>query len=344
MMGFYLLSSFMDHFGVTSNRTVAGGSFTNPASSSFEFINSVFFDMSQGAILFDTNMYFNASIEECVFYYCRNGRNGGAITFLAESAQLVISKACGHSCYIHRNEPYQFAHISISNNKINHLLSSTISSCSPDHLEDRSHGFLMAGGNQIIHSTNISKAYGCDMAAYYTDYATLFEFSFNTIANCVAKRNHVIGFNKKHQIFPFNISFCNVVGNIDSPTGGVIVAGGGAFRFQNCIFMQNTITLFSLNQPIIVQSCYIYHLGTVYTKSSPTIIDVKTISMTTATYTLMHFSTHVCGEIESNTHLRTYPPEPTSCDSILSSNNGAVLLLESVFHMVLASQFLQMIF
>jgi len=336
----HLLSSFEEHFGVQSNRTITGLSYTNPPSLSFDINNCNFYDMRQGAISFDTNENINTSIEECVFYKCRNGRYGGAICYYVENAQIAIKKICGHSCYIYRGGgycDYQFAYISLSNDKINHFMDSSIHGCPPDHSESRSYGCFIQGGKQKIVSTNISKANGYDFSALYSDYSRGFTFSYNTIANSVSKRNHIIFFHNRYSNDPYNITYCNIVNNIDAATGGIIITIG-VYAFRDCILMQNFVNLFVINSITTIQRCYIQHFGTVYTKSNPTVLDVKLSDGLTSTYTLMHFATQVCSiEYTINTPHRSYPPEPTSCE-LFSHQDGATLLIESIFHVLLTTQ------
>jgi len=130
-----LVSSFSSYMGFEPNSTIQNQKITEAFSDSYYINNCLYEDIKSGAIRL-TNLLKSLYlvIEECSFAFCEVAREGGAICMISTECKLVISKACGFSCFSHiDNGQFLYIYTTFNENTISSAQLSlvSISECAP---------------------------------------------------------------------------------------------------------------------------------------------------------------------------------------------------------------------
>jgi len=337
-----LRGGFQDYFGFPSSVNRENQYTTFPADTSYMFQNCVFENVSQTSIRFSINTEIYLLVESCMFAYCFSGFRGGAICFeCGEMGSAVYSRNCGFYCGTYRgnNDMYygQFIYSSAKNEGLNYYLQCSISKCGPNFLETRQHSSTFYNGRQRVSLNNFSFCECRDICGLSLDYSRNCEMNMTTFVSNMAQRYHCMQILNRYVTFTYNISFCNYVKNTDSVEGSTIYAHG-AVLIRDSIFLDNGPYLFSNGAGTLTATRnYVKHIGAQINPSKTSTLSFtsfKNTDVTTNTLQIDHYATYYCDNY-GNMALpdRTYPPEPTSCDTFHTATNEGIKLL-SIFHLM----------
>jgi len=248
-----------------------------------------------GVIYVSSSGSYNIIIQDSSFIHCSAESEGGAIYMRFTDGSLRIQRTCAFECCVTTNTQGHFACIWL--NGMSSHDSNTIASCS------RSNQF--GYGSLMLYLSNFSIRYINSSMNHAFSISTLFIYDPNPLdmSMCTLSENSASkditlwmrgGFGRR------NVSNSNIVHNNSTETGVVYITGDGDFTMINCIFKNNTNTLFYVYSGIIkVFNCLIDHKLTLFDRKitsswTSNYYSSNNVQTTTPTYHISHFSDDFC--------------------------------------------------
>jgi len=273
-----------------------GRSYQGPSSISIEgcyFRRTLVYSgsLSSGGVIFVDSAGHSLVIMNTMFFNCRvasNG-NGGGIYFRSLEAHLRNICACkcsGNACH--------FASISVNSTKYNRVEFLSMLLCPDNKVGDSP--IYLDYGDLIFSNSNSSSNIVQLFSGAFLNNPTSTQSKYCSYSSNYAEIENCIYLSYTNGA----MEYTNVVNNT-SPSGtGVLYIWDGTTNISNCIFMNNSDTLFFADDGHLrIQNCYIYHFG-IESKTSGTgsiIFDDNINRNLTNTIVISHFASFHCQTI-----------------------------------------------
>jgi len=332
-----LRSAYQEYFpGVTPYVSTVFNIAQKNFPDNFYVVNCLFYDMTESSIYMShSTLPKHMVVEETGFYNCSSNSDGGAIFFQCENGSMVLTKVCGSKCYLRGSNNGLFSYVDGGSSK-----NMTLKFISIVDIIATIGSYSIYFGTSIIYydMNNLSNIRAHNYPGFY----------FYPIQSCVSRFNNYVtlssnsnGFYLRQSSSLYNTT--NYVNNTIS--GSLLFCHSSTQTFSNCIWKNNTGTLFSKGSAtIIVSYSSIEHKG-LWISGGMTIDQIIGES---ETYYLTHFQSDFCdfgpnlNQLESclpmPTPHQTIPPLPTAC-AIISDGSNNVGTLTSMFHLLLLGIF-----
>ena len=328
MKKFFLKKLWTDYYPGSATSFSQNTKISTFGSTNFYLIDSSFISLTSGAITL-SSLTINLLIEKTSFYSCSSNNHGGAVFFSCSSGASVFHSICGEKCFtsgdnIHGSLIYIVTSISLRNEA--HYLSCV--RCPNSYSNGLRHSLYFQNGIQNLKNINSSlNIINHQTPGIMISSPNSVDSNYCTISN--NKVGHSIAIWLSGGSGIRKLSQWNIVSN-DSPSYSIIYDGGG-YTMSNCIFKNNSNSLFPTSN-LIVEFSKIIHYGFI---GSPTFISSNTVL--TNTFQINHFSSANCHAdlllTPNNTPPRTFMEigtcVPITCKNIelLKLSNFLVLIL-----------------
>ena len=243
-----------------------------------------------GAIYYQNNILIRILVEDSIFYECYSnskldGYSGGGIFLYSTNGNYILNKICSYSCYTINGYHGQFCFLSTTSSNINQIYLTTVTKSVKNLINIESSPVVINGGNQILHSINISKNKLYGVSAFKSYSVNSLNMNFSTIIDCISTYTLVIYFYSGNER---KINHCNIINNTSPSINGIIHNQVAISIFESCIFSNNSNLFVTNTGTITFNFCWIQHNGNLG-------INIGTNSLfLTETFYITHYSTFLC--------------------------------------------------
>lgn len=337
-----LRHSFTDYYIGVPQTIIEGLTVQRPDTTNIMFTNNIFENFVGCAIFFSSYAPTSLLVENCMFYNCSSGENGGALSISLYQGSCILNKICSSNCIT--NKIGHFAYLSASGRNEQYLISVSYSSL---QLANGTASICLEQGDIKSRLLNSSYNNGKDASALLIILPKSLDVQFISIIN-----NYGFGSIFKTQLASNsnNVSSSNFCNNSAGNVYGILSfswnIGSRHITFKEDVFDNNKGTLFA-NVPyggnsnfIYISNCWIIHNIYSYSLTSGNYISNGSPISYTSTYALLHYASFYCDTPQSQigadvTPCPSVPAPPTEC-VFVQSKEGEY----SLVHFVLQLAFL----
>jgi len=336
-----LVSSFSEYFGMGYSYELSGSRIERPYHEGNYIHNTLFekFYMESPITIIMMSKPVFCVVEECAFFDCANGKDGGGIYYNVLNGSLIIARSCAQQCMAETGNG-QFLFSSIRDDLKITIDTLSLYQCATDSQLEviRFAPLYFFEGNVSITNLNVTKCIVHSYSGAHFRSNPFVSVSYSNFERNSAYYSSCL-YKSEGSSNSFNISRCNLILNT-SPTNGIITEISGLeVRIYNSVFLNNQNVLFYMGSFYLLQ-CYIYHPGSLNSGGVVSMSQVVSTSKYTETILLQRFNTYQCNEQYSGVSLLAEPcqtlyPPPTSCKFQSNNLEESFVIISDLFTMIL---------